>query len=274
MDLKLTTEKSNTVHLTVYGSHPVDSPKYLIYVHGFKGFKDWGFVPHAADYFANSGYFVITFNFSHNGVGENSTNFNELDLFAENTISLEVEELKEIINKTKNGFFGNSENCKIGIIGHSRGGADVLLAASNNSDVNAVATWASIAKLDRFSKRQKNDWKEKGVFEVLNSRTNQLMKMNYSFLKDIEENQNDSLNIQKAVENLSKPLLIAHGDQDLAVPIKEGEQIYEWADKQNTEFYKLIGTGHTFGAVHPFEKSNEKLERLLETTLKYFNHKL
>jgi len=45
---------------------------------------------------------------------------------------------------------------------------------------------------------------------------------------------------QKAVKELARPLLIAHGEQDIAVPIKEGELLYEWSDKKLTEFYKIL----------------------------------
>ena len=39
----------------------------LIFLHGFKGFKDWGHFPMVAEYLARSGFAVLRFNFSHNG---------------------------------------------------------------------------------------------------------------------------------------------------------------------------------------------------------------
>ncbi len=260
------------LRITTYLNEKHFFGKTLVFVHGFKGFKDWGFGPYLGEYFAKSGFFAITFNFSHNGIGKNKTEFTELEKFAENSYSREVRELNEIIDAIRNGFFDEVDrNCKLGLIGHSRGGAIALLSSSKRNDVEVVSIWAAISKLDRYSKRQKEEWRKKGYFEVLNTRTNQLMRLNVEILEDIEQNRNGSLNIENAVKNLNKPLLIVHGDQDLAVPIVEAEQIYDWSDKSQTELFKLFRTGHTFDIVHPFSGTTAKFEKVLEKTTHFFN---
>ena len=98
------------------------------------------------------------------------------------------------------------------------------------------------------------------------------MALNISLLDDLEKNKHDLLNIEKAVKNLNRPLLIAHGEQDLAVKIKEGELIYNWSDKNLTKFFKIPSTGHTFNVKHPFEGSNPVLENLLNETKIFFNN--
>ena len=263
------TTKQNKLNITVYGTENLLNSPCIIFSHGFKGFKDWGFGPYIGNYFAGKGFFVLFFNFSHNGVGDSLTEFTELDKFAENTFSLEVEELVEIINLYRSKFFGETKNSKIILVGHSRGAAISLLVASQSDEVTAVAIWSSVATFDRYSERQKAQWRKKGFFDVFNSRTKQAMRLNLSLLDDLEENKNNSLNIELAVRNLKRPLFIAHGDQDLAVPIKEAEQIYNWADKSQTEFYKIIGAGHTFNCKHPFEGSNLKFDNLLEKTFNF-----
>lgn len=259
---------------TTFQSENEESRRLLIFVHGFKGFKDWGFGPYLRDYFAKKGFSVLTFNFSYNGIGESVTEFSELDKFAKNTFSREVRELTEIIDVVRNGFFEVAKDVEIGLIGHSRGGAIAILASSEKKDVSAVATWSAISKFDRYSVRQKEEWRKKGFFEVLNTRTNQMMRLNVELLDDIENNSAGSLNIENALRKLDRPLLIAHGDQDLAVPISEAEQLYEWADKSKTEFFKLYNTGHTFDVVHPFKGTTEKFEKLLDRTAKFFNQNL
>lgn len=267
-DYVLETHDNEKISISTYGNI---ADSCLIFVHGFKGFKDWGFNPYLADYFSKNGFFVITFNFSLNGVGNNLTEFTELDKFAKNTYSREVAELNYIISSYNNGFFGeiNSEK-KIGLLGHSRGGAISILVGSANENVSAVATWSAVAKLDRYSQRQKKDWKEKGYFEVLNTRTNQLMRMNYSFLEDIEKNKKLSLNLESATMKLQKPFLIAHGDQDLAVPVDEANLLYQWSDKSLTELFIIHNAGHTFNVQHPFAGTNEKFDKLLNETNKFF----
>ena len=39
----------------------------IIFVHGFKGFKDWGHFNLLMDYFVQQGFVFVKFNFSHNG---------------------------------------------------------------------------------------------------------------------------------------------------------------------------------------------------------------
>jgi len=273
-DFVLNTTKNDKIRITSYGYENLESAPCLIFVHGFKGFKDWGFWPHTGKFFADKGFFVITFNFSHNGIGEGVTEFAELDKFAKNTFSLELEELNEIIDAYLNGFFGTASTKPIGILGHSRGGGDALIVSSIRKKIKAVVTWASVANFNRYTERQAKEWRKNGFFEVLNTRTNQMMRLNVSLLEDIEKNKTDLLNLEKAAKNLNKPLLIVHGEQDLSVKIEESEEIYNWSNKEKTEFYKIKATGHTFNITHPFEKSNPKFDSVLEKTLNFFNKHL
>ena len=272
-DFLLISKKSNKIRITVYGLDNLKSAPCLIFVHGFKGFKDWGFGPYIGDYFAKKGFFVITFNFSHNGIGEGKTEFTELDKFSENTFSLEVAELNEVIDAYLNSFFGGRSDKGIGIAGHSRGGAIALLTSQSRTEVKAVTVWSSVSKLDRYSERQKEEWRKKGVFNILNTRTNQVMPLSLTLLDDIVNN-GDILSIQNAARNLSKPFLIVHGENDLAVPFHEAEQLLEWSDKENSELVKIDKAGHTFDIKHPFEGSNPKFETVLDKTENFFKSKL
>ena len=270
----LKTTLGNDLHISAFGLNNLGKSPCIILVHGFKGFKDWGFWPVLAEYFANNNYFVLSFNFSHNGIGNNLTEFSELDKFAQNTFTLEISELSELINAYLNNYFGPVQNNKIGVLGHSRGGAVTFLTSLINKNISAIAVWATVALLDRYTARQKEKWRKEGVFELMNTRTKQVMKLNTTLLDDLEKNKNDSLNIEKAVAQFNKPLLIAHGDQDLVVKIKEAELLYSWADKSKTEFFKIHGAGHTFDMQHPHVGTNKKFDSLMNKTLQFFNNNL
>jgi uncharacterized protein len=273
-DFILKTTLGNELHISAFGLNKIAGSPCIILVHGFKGFKDWGFWPVLGQFFADNNYFVLSFNFSHNGIGNNLTEFTELDKFAQNTFTLEISELNELINAYSNNYFGHTDNKKIGLLGHSRGGAVSILSSLVNKNINAIALWSSVAQLDRYSARQKEKWRKEGVFEVFNSRTKQAMRLNTSLLDDIEKNKNSSLNMEKAVSEFKKPLLIAHGDQDLTVKIKEAELLYSWADKSQTEFFKIHGSGHTFDMHHPDIGSNKMFDSLMNKTLQFFNNYL
>ena len=263
-----TTSQNNQISITTFGNQNLKNSPAIIISHGFKGFKDWGFFPFTANYFANKGFFVITFNYSHNGIGIINNEFTELEKFADNTFSLEIEELSDIISAYQSGFFGKTRNGKIGLLGHSRGGAISLLTAQKIKTISSVVTWASVSTLDRYSERQKDAWRKKGYFSVLNTRTNQEMKLNVSLLEDLEKNK-ETLSIRNAVTNLKIPLLINHGTEDLAVRTEEAEELYSFSDKSITELNLIENTGHTFGCIHPFDGSNDKFDSLLENTIMF-----
>jgi uncharacterized protein len=268
-DLTYRISDKESLDVTTFCKNGIVSDKVVILVHGFKGFKDWGAFPYTANFFAENGFFVITFNFSHNGIGSNPVEFTEFEKFAKNTFSREIFELNELINAVRNNYFECSAEPSIFLIGHSRGGGISLLTAAKRDDLSGLALWASVATFDRYSERQKIEWRKKGSFDVMNMRTKQVFKLSVSLLDDLEKNA-DTLSIERAVKNLDIPLFIAHGDQDLAVPIKEAEEVYNWSKKSNTEYLKIIGTGHTFDIVHPFEGSNHKFEKLLDSTNRFF----
>jgi uncharacterized protein len=269
-DFVLFTSKNNKLNISAFGFQNLGKAPCIILVHGFKGFKDWGFGGYVGKFFFQRDYFVLSFNFSHNGVGDSLTEFVEPDKFAENTFSLEIEELSELINAYLMDFFGKGGLKRIGLIGHSRGGGISLLTAKNQKLVKAVSVWSSVSDFDRYTKRQKDQWKKKGFIEILNTRTKQKMKIGLSLLQDLEKNKDNKLNIIKTVKNLKKPLLIVHGEQDLSVPVKEAYRIYDSSDKSRTELFTVPKAGHTYDIKHPFEGSNPKFDSVLEKTNTFF----
>ncbi len=271
---ELITPDKNRLKLDLYGTENLPNQKFIIAVHGFKGFKDWGFFPYIGNYFAGLGYSVITFNFSHNGIGDNPVEFTEPDKFSENTFSLEVKELNWVINAVNSGYFGIVNNPEIGLIGHSRGGAIALLSAFHTGKIKALVTWSAISKFDRYSERQKKEWVERGYFEVINSRTKQVMRLNKSLLDDIIQNSSGFLNLEKAAKSIAIPWLIVHGENDLAVTVEEAKQLFDWSDKSKTEIHLIPKTGHTFDVTHPMKDVPEPFQNVLTKTENFFKQYL
>jgi pimeloyl-ACP methyl ester carboxylesterase len=273
-DFVFTASDGEKLRSTLAGSGNLGKGPCIVFVHGFKGFKDWGFWPHMGDYFGERGYAVVSFNFSHNGVGESLTEFDELDRFAANTFSREVREVREIVNACREGFFGDIGDQKTALLGHSRGGGISLAAARQSPEIAAVALWSSVADFNRYSDRQKDKWRKVGYFEVVNQRTSQVMRLNSTLLEDLEENKDDLLSIERAVRDLKRPLFIAHGEQDVSVAVADGEKLFEWSDKSLTEFHIIPKTGHTFGIVHPFVGTTPAFDSVLGRTASFFEKNL
>ncbi|MFC1514234.1 alpha/beta hydrolase family protein, partial [candidate division KSB1 bacterium] len=142
--------------------NPAGNP-IIIFCHGFKGFKDWGGWQYGLDKICAAGFFTISTNFSHNGVGSDLENFTELDKFEKNTIGLELEDLEILMDAVKNSdlFPELSETKNTGLIGHSRGGAAAILFASQHQHIKCLATWSSISGFDKYLS-QRMDWRKQG----------------------------------------------------------------------------------------------------------------
>lgn len=238
----------------------------LIFCHGFKGFKDWGCFPYLLESIAEEDVFTVGFNFTYNGVGDDpvtQTEFTRPELFAKNTFTRELDDLGQVMNylsKHRAKYNYNFDN--LILVGHSRGGGIAIIKASEDSRVKKLITIASISHFDRYSTEQKKKWKAKGYMEVLNSRTNQLIRMNYTLLEDLEKNK-ERLNILKAMSKLKIPTLIIHGMEDLSVSVAEAEHLYSISNKQITKLRLYENAGHTFGAVHPCKGTSTALENVI-----------
>jgi len=253
----------------------------IIFLHGFKGFKNWGPFPAVCESIASSGFISIAFNFSHNGVGDDLINFTELDRFAENTFSRELDELSDVINAiTMLNEIPIEESeihaDAIGLHGHSRGGLVAILGAPHHRAVRAVAAWSPPSSCNRYTEARKAEWREKGYLEVENSRTNQIMRLNISLLNDIEKNA-ESLNIPVGAKSLTsqeKGLLLIAGSEDLTVRPEESESIFTQAVKEYSELHIIPNTGHTFGAEHPNPAIPPPMGKALEKTTTFFRRYL
>lgn len=255
-----------------------DKLPLVIFCHGFKGFKDWGCFPYMLDKIASENNFCVSFNFSYNGTGdkiEEQSDFTRLDLFAENTFTRELDDLGSVIDflfAHKEEYNYDAEN--ITLIGHSRGGGTVILKTAEDKRIKKLIALSTVNNFDRYTDSLKNKWKEKGYLEVLNSRTNQMMRQNYTLIEDLEKNQ-QRLDIQKAIKMIDVPLLLIHGTQDLSVDYSNSEDLYSRHIEKNesamekTELILIENTGHTFGAVHPFAGTTKALEEVITFILDF-----
>ena len=238
----------------------------VILCHGFKGFKDWGCFPYMMERIAEEGNFAVSFNFSYNGTGENDvdqSDFTRLDLFAENTFSRELDDLGSIIDYLfENKEKYNYDTGNITLTGHSRGGGIAILKTAEDKRISKLVVLSSVCNFDRYSDTLKKKWKEVGYFEVINSRTNQMMRLNYTLIEDLIKNK-ERLDIQKAISEITVPVMIIHGAQDITVDYSNAEDLYSRSDKDKTKLFLIENTGHTFGAVQPFEGTTKALEEVL-----------
>lgn len=244
----------------------------IVVVHGFKGFKDCGFFPHACEVLARSGHTAVSFNFSRNGIGDEPTEFTELERFARNTLSRELDELGRVIETVEAGELpGVGRPRRLGLLGHSRGGGQAVLAAAEHDSVDALVTWAAVADFDRWSDEVKEEWRAEGRITVMNARTGQEMPLDIEILEDFESNR-DRLDIGAAARRVGGPWLIVHGSGDETVSPDDGRRLAEAAP--DGRLILVEGAGHTFEARHPFEGSTPELGQALAATREHFRRHL
>lgn len=244
----------------------------VIFLHGYKGFKDWGPWNEVAKRFSDAGFDFLKFNFSHNGgTVDNPIDFPDLEAFAKNTYSKELVDVDRVVKRAAKGFEVNGEKRtykKFHLIGHSRGGGIAILHASRHPEIEKLVTWAAVSDFaDRFN-FDMDKWKEEGVTYIRNSRTDQMMPHNYTYYTDFVANR-DLLDIPEAARQVNQPWLIAHGEKDEAVCISNAD--YLKSQNPNSELLIVSKTGHTFGARHPWDELHlpEKLDQLVQRTIKF-----
>ena len=174
------TNKKPIVYDVFYKESNTPKP-IIIFCHGYKGYKDWGAWDLVAKQFLEEGFFFIKFNFSYNGgTIENPIDFNDLEAFANNNFSKELEDLDAVIDliSLNPNFSKELDSTKISLIAHSRGAGIILIKASEDSRVKSVVTWGGVSDFkSRFliGSDHFNNWKEKGITFIENSRTKQQM---------------------------------------------------------------------------------------------------
>lgn len=232
------------------------NPKPLVFFcHGYKGFKDWGAWNLVANSFMEADCFFVKFNFSHNGgTMEQPIDFPDLEAFAENNYSKELQDLDDMINHILSSevYKNEIDTSKIIIIGHSRGGGIVTIKASEDPRVTKLITWAGVCD---FGKRmgtteEQEVWQRDGVKYIMNGRTKQQMPHYYQFFEDFKSNE-ARLHIETATKRLLIPHLIIHGTKDPAVSFTEAEALHGWNPK--SELHPITDSDHVFGARHPWE---------------------
>jgi uncharacterized protein len=263
------------LNIDVYDNKIGGKSPLLIFVHGFKGFKNWGGFPYMLEKLSHSGITAAALNFTHNGVNSSSPmEFTNLDLFAKNTFSRELSELQLIIDYfSNNAEKFNIDNRRIAVIGHSRGGGISVLQAARDDRIKCLIALAPVSSFNRYGEKTKELWRKQGFLEIENTRTKQMMKLNLTLLEDLEKNS-AALNIIAAMKKIKIPTLLIHGREDVSVKYEESETLFNSSDKTITELLLIENTGHTFGIVHPFsgttgafEKVIEKIKGFLKTNL-------
>ncbi|MCC5919963.1 MAG: alpha/beta fold hydrolase [Cyclobacteriaceae bacterium] len=244
-----------------------------VFVHGFKGFKEWGPFPLVAQIFAASGIAFLKFDMSHNGTtAEQPQDFADLDAFADNSLLKELNDLQDLIDHIHADGWDKKYDIdlsRLHLIGHSRGGGIALLKSSEESRIRSVSSWAGVTDYAAmWDEKTLAHWKKEGIIHLPNARTGQLMPVKYSSVEEFDEHR-DRLTVLERAKHIKGRIAIFHGTADPTVPVEMAHRLKKV--RPDAELEVLDGADHTFGVGHPFEadRLSDQMEFVVKKTIDF-----
>ncbi len=233
--------------------HPDGDPvACLVLVHGFKGYKDYGFVPVMARMLAERGILVHRFNLSCSGMTNDVETFARADLFALDTWNRQVEDVRRVLDGIANEEIDGA-GLGVFVCGHSRGGATALLTAgrtagrAGSTGLSGVVTINAVDGCSRLTDEQHRAMLDDGYLMTESARTGQSLRIDAGWLQEQLDDPegHDVLGVCKAI---GCPVLVMHGDRDEAVDISAGRAI---AGAVGSDLQVISGGNHVLNMANP-----------------------
>ncbi|MBL4809008.1 MAG: alpha/beta hydrolase [Phycisphaerales bacterium] len=220
----------------------------LVLLHGFKGYKDYGFIPVLAKELAKAGVLVHRFNFSCSGMTNKLDTFARPDLFALDTWNRQVEDVGCVFDAIESGEILGKE-MPMFLCGHSRGGGTALLASGRQTSpkLAGVVTINSVASCNSLSDEMQREMLDNGFIKSASARTGQELRIGAAWLQEQIDDPvgHDVLGLCR---NIDCSKIILHGSDDQAVDIGAGEAI---AGAVGAELQVIVGGNHVLNMANP-----------------------
>lgn len=225
---KITFENSRGQKLSANLELPIGQKphNFVIFAHCFTCNKNFKIVRYITQSLTAEGFGVLSFDFTGLGMSEGD--------FADTTFSSSVDDLL-----CAAGYLRENHKSPTMVVGHSLGGAAVILAASQLEEITAVVTLgtpSSPQHVKHILQNEIEEIKEKGVAEVdIGGRPFFVKK---EFIDDL-----DNQNLLGIIKQMRKSYLFLHSPQDTIVGIDNATELYQ-AARHPKSFISLDGADH------------------------------
>lgn len=225
---------------------------YAVFAHCFTCNSTFSAVKNISRALTNHGFGVVRFDFTGLGRSEGE--------FAKSHFSANVDDLIAVNHYLKDNYEAPSL-----LVGHSLGGAAVIVAASKLDNIKAVATIgapATVKHVTHLFSHGVEEVKLKGEIEVnIGGRP---FKINQEFIEDFGKT-----NLPEITKNLRKPLLIMHTPFDQIVGIENAHKLYHNAHHPKS-FVSLDQADHLLSKTRDSEYAGNMIGAWVE---RYFELK-
>ena len=254
-----------------------DPPKGVVLLaHGFRGYKDYGFIPVLAQRLADEGFLSHRFNFSHSGMDHGHGHFNP-DTFSGDTWNHQVADLLSVIKAINEGRLEGGGR-PLMLFGHSRGGVTCLLAAGRHSDdpslshLRGLVTAATPVDASRLKDSEREAFLRHGHIEVPSSRTGQTLRIDSAWLRE-QQADPEGHDVVTQAGRVRVPVGIVHGLDDSTVDSEDAVYLAEAVGER--AIMRLIdGGNHVFNTPNPADLDSTPsapLQKLQQHVVDLFN---
>ncbi|TVQ59222.1 MAG: alpha/beta hydrolase [Phycisphaerales bacterium] len=241
-------------------------------VHGFKGYKDYGFIPLLARELAgDSPLAVHRFNLSHAGVGADPSTFERPDLFERDTWRTQADDIRTVMTAAYEGRLPHTPpGLPIVLIGHSRGGTACILCAGrafrDDEPVkpSMVVTVSAPEAADTMSDDQRALLLDRGWIDSPSSRTGQQLRVGRDWLQQQIDHPDDH-DVQAMRARIGCPMVAVLGQEDDVVPADDAVQLV--SRHENVIPVVIEGADHVWNTPNPADPAaplSEQLRTLLD----------
>lgn len=229
--------------------HDAGSPELVVLCHGFQSTKEYKIMVNFAAALEKEGISTFRFDFSGNGESEGSFQFANY--------AGEVEDLRSVVE-----YFMGSNRSTIAVLGHSKGGDDVVLYASKFHDIPAVINLSGRYDLKRGIEERlgKDIWerlKKDGYIDV----KTETGEVQYQVTQEgMTERLNTNVHEACLSIDANCRVLTVHGSADEVIPVDDAKEFAKIIPNHQLKIIEGANHGYTshqdelLSAVLPFIK--------------------